>query len=89
MAYMWSLSKAGALSLAKRMFGAMTVARFLMSILDPDSSSTWWNELAHFRKQNRISSESRWHLGSRQHARCRHCLLLSSSGILAAAIHTR
>jgi len=64
-----SLSRLDVLFLSNKTFGAMTVARFLISIFEPDSSSTWWNDPTHFRKQNRISKQSRFGFGSKQQVR--------------------
>src|SRR5205809_654375 len=54
-----------------KMFGVITVARLWMSILLPDSSSTWENEAAQVKNEKRISKQSLWDFGSRQHVRWR------------------
>lgn len=69
------------LSWSLRMLGLMTVARLWVSILLPVSSSTCEKDEAQTRKEKRISRESRWLFGSRQHVRWSTRRFFSSSAI--------
>lgn len=65
----WSTFRTSLSLLSRRMFGAITVAMFHVSILLPDSSSTVWKEDTQLRKQKRTSIVSRWALGSKHSTR--------------------
>lgn len=75
----WSTFLTSLSLLSRRIFGAMTVAMFHVSILLPVSSSTVWNDETQLRKQNRTSIVSRCALGKRQSTKCRTFFLLISS----------
>lgn len=66
----WSTLLTSLSLLSRKIFGAMTVAMFHVSILLPVSSSTVWNDDTQFRKQKSTSMVSRWALGSKHSTKC-------------------